>query len=82
MLPMPLSFALDCQRLQRQGLTIPAIARALKANVADVWEAHRVLALPVNDTDDPVRYLTANERAAQLKTMPKRMQDRIRQSRD
>ena len=78
--PLTLQFALRLQALNRQGLTIPAIARQLRTSEADVMEAHRLLAMPVNHTQEPPRVRSDAERAAALERMPKRMQDRLRRA--
>ncbi|MFO1415018.1 MAG: hypothetical protein U1F10_14155 [Burkholderiales bacterium] len=79
-MPMPLPFALAVQRLNRQGLTVAAIAAELDATEDDVREAHRVLYLPVNDSIEPSAERSAAEREAELDRLPKRMQDSIRRS--
>ena len=80
--PMPFPFALAVQRLNRQGLTVTAIVLELRADEAEVWEAHRRLLLPVNDSQEPTRKRMDAERAAELDRMPQKMQDHIRRSRN
>ena len=76
-MPITLNFALDVQRLNRQGLTVERIARRLRASVDDVREAHRFLLLPVNDMQEPVKHRTDAEREAEFERMPLRVQKRI-----
>jgi hypothetical protein len=75
------SFAFRVLDLQRQGLTVAAIARELGADEADVLEAPRMLNLTINDASELCRVRTDAGREAQLDRMPKRMQDRILRSR-
>lgn len=78
---MPLPFALKVQRLHRQGLTVPAIARIMSAPVDAVMEAHRWLSMPVNlEPEAPAPARSAAEFEAKIAGMPQRMQDRIRRS--
>lgn len=79
--PMLLTFALAVQRLNRQGLTAAAIALELGADEVAVIEAHRLLAMPANDSIEPVQERTTAECEAELDRLPKRMADRIRRSR-
>jgi hypothetical protein len=84
MSPMPLPFAIRVQRLHRRGLDLAAIAQELGVDAELVREAHRWLALPVNDSDDapapPAR--PSAEREANFDRLPKRNQARIRKARE
>ena len=62
-------------------LTAERIAEKLGTSREDVVEGHRVMALPLNDTMEPISYRSDVEREAELERMPKRMQDRIRKAR-
>ena len=65
-------------RMQRMGATLERIAARLGTSIEHVIEAHRMLALPVNDTMEPVQHRTDAEREAELEKLPLRMQKRIR----
>lgn len=78
---LTIQFALKVQALNRQGLTVAGIARQLRATDVDVMEAHRLLGMPVNDSQEPLQVRTDAERATEFDRMPKRMQDRIRRAR-
>ena len=66
--------------LHRRALTAECIAERLNASLDDVIVAHRMLDLPVNDTDEPIRYRTDAEREAEIERIPQRMQERSRRT--
>ena len=70
-----------CRGLHRDGLTVAAIAARLDVDELSVLEAHRMLAMPVNDVDDEPSSPPARneaERQAALERLHKRIADRIR----
>lgn len=80
-MPISLRIALRVDTLNRQGLMVAAIVRTLGVPEGEVMEAHRMLLLAENDTQETVAHRTEAQREAALDRMPKRMQDRIRRSR-
>jgi hypothetical protein len=73
-----LQFAFRVREFHRRGLTVERIADRLEASIDDVMEAHRVLDLPLNDTDKPVDYRSDAQREAEFDRLPLRQQKRMR----
>jgi hypothetical protein len=80
-MPITLQFALRVRDLHRRGLTAKRIAARLGTTLDDVMEAHRLLDLPMNDTDAPFNYRADAEREAERERMPLRIQKRINDAR-
>ena len=80
-MPITTTFAYRVRELNRHGMPLEAIALRLRASEDDVRWAHEVLrVLPVGEIE-PVTMPTAEQRAAMLERMPKKMQERIRKGR-
>ncbi len=78
---MPLPFALCVQRFNRRGMTVSAISSDQRAEDAEVMKAHSALGLPVDDSVDPERERSADQREAEIERLQKRMRDRNRVAR-
>ena len=74
-------FVRRVQQLHRLGLAVGTIAARLGAEEAMVLEAHRVLDLPVNDTDDAPPPAPPAGSGADLDHLPMRNAERIRRAR-
>lgn len=74
-------FAFRVYDLNRQGLSVTAIARNLNASEMEVMDVHHLLYLPVIDAEELLTMPTEVERAVAIERMPKGMQDWIRRSR-
>ena len=78
---MDMTFGLYAQvrRLNRQGMTVAGIARALGMTDQGVWEVHNAFALPLaGETIDSTPHPCEKDRADMVDKLPKRMQDRMR----
>jgi hypothetical protein len=77
-----LAFSIRVQRLAvRDGLTISAIAARLNATPAAVTDALIALAVPLpGEIIEVPRRPSADERAAMIEKMPKRIAERIQRN--
>jgi hypothetical protein len=62
-------------------MTVERIAERLGASIDDVMEAHRMLDLPLNDTDELANYRTDAERETEFDRLQLRIQKRMRDAR-
>ena len=69
-MPITLDFAQRVHRKQRMGASPARLAERLGVKIDEVMDAHRMLALPVNDTMEPIKHRTDAEREAELEKLP------------